>query len=740
MGQEIVYCFKCLTRLTGQDLDRGKGRRFGNRVACAACLPELLASATPEEIEAERPPSRVREPSRRPSSSTTHHPVPSSTPRSFRAPAGGAKLGPWIAGGVGAFLLLLLFGMAMSGGRATSATASKEPASTSPPTPPPPKADPRIKAARDALVRARAVELATPGNLDAIVAAYEEAMKKADETELFTDAVRAYDAAVARRKEARMKADLDVDREIRDAIAREDFSAARSAAEKKPGTDWPARLREAAEALRDQVRVKMADARRRNDEKELAELRDRVGRWGYPELLASLEEVESWRAVFDGRTTSCLISGLAGGWKVENGALVPAGEKIQPTKSSEEFGDVDLRIRLEFADASNLCLWGRQTGEGAVGFEWGRDRLNPLRGAPHEFILSLRQDRVAVTLDGVPVPGETRGRVVKGPFQISGIGRGLRILSIHVRPALQEPSGAWRPLFDGRTTDFVLPEGAAGWKVEGGALVPLATAASAIKSREEFGDVDLRFRFEFAESSYLVFWGRQGPAGALGVEWDRSRLEALRGAPHEILLRLRGETATVTLDGLPASGSSRGRILKGPIQIVVVGKGYRITAVDVRVPAPEQVGDWRTIFDGRSMDWMGASSRRFWAVDGEGIMPVPLKKGETRDSIQTRESFGDGDLRVVFDTTGPLDSVSVALRQSGSGRALVRIDGERLSRLPAGRHEILVSCRGSQLSGTVDGASWPVPVEGQPEAKGRVQFIVNGDHLRLVSVAWRDAR
>ncbi len=592
MGQEIVYCFKCLTRLTSTDLDRGKGRRFGYRVACEKCLPDLLASLTPEEREAARPTAKVRDAPSRAGSSASHHPVPTSTPRAFRPSAARANPWPWVAGG-GALLLLILLAAALSssGGRARDpAPPPREPIAPAPP--PAPRKDPRLEQAREAYARARTLELARPGDLDAVVGAYEEALKKADKTELFQEVLRSYDAAVARRKDARMRADLDVDRAIRDALGREDFAAARALAAKAAVGDWPARMQEHAGKLLRELREKAVDARQRT------ELRARVARWGYPELLAALDGADGWRSVFDGRTLDALTAFSARFWKVENGALAPAVDPIQPLKTKEEFGDVDLRLRIEFADASNFAFWGRQTGEGALGVEWDRRQLDPLRGATHEFILSLRGERVTLTVDGAEAAGMTRGRVLKGPVQMGGIGRGWRILGLDVRDA---PSAPPPP-----------------------------------------------------------------------------------------------------------------------------------------PPAP-RVGEWRTVGDGRSTDWMSPGWQRSWKSDGAGLIPFEPPAGEGRDTIQTRERLGDGEVRLVFEITGPLDSLTLAVRQGANGRAATTLAGGRIKSLGPGRHDVVMSCRGKAVTAAVDGMAQDV-YGSTFEDVGHVQISCMGDGLRIFSLEWRDLR
>lgn len=52
MGQEIVYCSRCLSRLTGADFERGKGFRHEGQAICLSCVQALLQSAGGAEREA----------------------------------------------------------------------------------------------------------------------------------------------------------------------------------------------------------------------------------------------------------------------------------------------------------------------------------------------------------------------------------------------------------------------------------------------------------------------------------------------------------------------------------------------------------------------------------------------------------------------------------------------------------------------------------------------------------------
>ncbi|HLF92530.1 MAG TPA: hypothetical protein VJB14_03660 [Planctomycetota bacterium] len=52
MGREIVYCFKCQSRLNGDDFDNGKAYRVGDKATCGECVFDLVADLPAEEQEA----------------------------------------------------------------------------------------------------------------------------------------------------------------------------------------------------------------------------------------------------------------------------------------------------------------------------------------------------------------------------------------------------------------------------------------------------------------------------------------------------------------------------------------------------------------------------------------------------------------------------------------------------------------------------------------------------------------
>ena len=47
MGQEILYCYKCQTKIVGADFSGGKAFQVGNHVSCSSCAADLQCSGEP---------------------------------------------------------------------------------------------------------------------------------------------------------------------------------------------------------------------------------------------------------------------------------------------------------------------------------------------------------------------------------------------------------------------------------------------------------------------------------------------------------------------------------------------------------------------------------------------------------------------------------------------------------------------------------------------------------------------
>src|SRR4051812_6507902 len=106
MGQGIVYCFKCSSRIVGADSDKGIAFPIGDRIACADCASALLPTLPQDQREdllarmSKTAPLKSRAPTRRtPGRGTEAVTTPPSTP---------TKTPLLLAAGIGGVVVVLL--------------------------------------------------------------------------------------------------------------------------------------------------------------------------------------------------------------------------------------------------------------------------------------------------------------------------------------------------------------------------------------------------------------------------------------------------------------------------------------------------------------------------------------------------------------------------------------------------------------------------------------------------------
>jgi hypothetical protein len=189
MGHEIVYCARCATRLTGADFDRGKAFRAGDRIVCSACLPEVVQGLTPKEQEQVLPLSSTKMKTVKSSPSHSSHGSSVRIQHVQEQPAKSSL--PLILTSVG-ILGVLGIAIAALSGRSSSPPPEPIPSPTIISKPPPPvdkPEDPQIREARAAVQAARQKMKSAPQDLDAQLAAWEEAVRKAALTPFHPEAV-----------------------------------------------------------------------------------------------------------------------------------------------------------------------------------------------------------------------------------------------------------------------------------------------------------------------------------------------------------------------------------------------------------------------------------------------------------------------------------------------------------------------------------------------------------------------
>ncbi|MBI3857601.1 MAG: hypothetical protein HY293_18120 [Planctomycetes bacterium] len=163
MGQEILYCFKCQTRLMGSDFEKGKAFRVDSQAACPDCVRDLLAHLPDPDAELEKlKRAQVPKPAGITSSSTKMQAVRLESTARMQVPgARGAAPEPpppppsrtplLIAAVVGGLTLIVILAVVFSGSNETKTHTVLTPTPT-PPDPgprPTPRPDPIDPVARD---------------------------------------------------------------------------------------------------------------------------------------------------------------------------------------------------------------------------------------------------------------------------------------------------------------------------------------------------------------------------------------------------------------------------------------------------------------------------------------------------------------------------------------------------------------------------------------------------------------
>ncbi|HLF93295.1 MAG TPA: hypothetical protein VJB14_07530, partial [Planctomycetota bacterium] len=301
MGQEIVYCFKCLTRLTTGEFEKGKAFRRGPNASCKECLPELLSDLSPEEQKRFLAAAKPRDPNRG-TSVTLPALRPTTTRRrideesSVRARKGG---GSGLAFGlIGGAVLILIAGLVAL----RSSPAPELPVATPPPRvdPPsrPPTEDPRLKTAREAIERARTSPAA---DLDAKLALWSEAVRLATGTPLQAEALEAQEALRSRRRAGWLKEVEAVAEEARPLLAGGKHAKAEElydrAKSRRADGEWAlllsdrkAEVRREADALYLRLKERALEAARRASAAEVKAAEEQVAKLGYRALAADLRK------------------------------------------------------------------------------------------------------------------------------------------------------------------------------------------------------------------------------------------------------------------------------------------------------------------------------------------------------------------------------------------------------------------------------------------------------------------
>ena len=331
MGQEIVYCYKCLSRLLGSDFDKGTAFRVGDRYSCNACVEDLLAGLPEAERQAalEGAPANSSRPSSSPrlqalkSDSSSHFrrvepsptppPKPSSTtrlqrPGSVRVPLASAPAQhprksntPVLVGGGVAIALVVLALLAMlPGGRGsdlpgdsdTPAAITPRPSFTTAPGTPTP--DP---AAKKALGEALALRQSRPDDFAGQVRLARAAKEACRQPEDVLEADRFWRDVLARMDSALEKAAAPAAEAFKKEELKKALDLLQPLRDKVDLAEWKERagkkideMERSAAGRFESGLAKATTDRRAGNEKGVAEFRARLATWGLPAYAARFEE------------------------------------------------------------------------------------------------------------------------------------------------------------------------------------------------------------------------------------------------------------------------------------------------------------------------------------------------------------------------------------------------------------------------------------------------------------------
>jgi serine/threonine protein kinase len=138
---------------------------------------------------------------------------------------------------------------------------------------------------------------------------------------------------------------------------------------------------------------------------------------------------------------------------------------------------------------------------------------------------------------------------------------------------------------------------------------------------------------------------------------------------------------------------------------------------------------WTALFDGRSLDCL--RTPKGWKFEKGAIVNEP----DDGNSAQTKFEFENGDLRIRFEAKG-LDSCTFRVRQSENGACSVFFDGVAARALDGKPHELILSCKGPQVTAALDGKALTFS-EIKPVRSGCLQFNGTTGTLRVTSIEYR---
>ncbi|HVE38642.1 MAG TPA: hypothetical protein VNM14_02060 [Planctomycetota bacterium] len=163
------------------------------------------------------------------------------------------------------------------------------------------------------------------------------------------------------------------------------------------------------------------------------------------------------------------------------------------------------------------------------------------------------------------------------------------------------------------------------------------------------------------------------------------------------------------------------------------GEGLRIHSLEIREAAPDRQG-WTSIVDGRALRGLAPKSQESWRAKDGAL--EPLTTGAF--VLITRDELPDGDIRVLMEAR-ELSYLMVDVRLTGSGKTRASVERSVLGPWERRTFELLLRCRGEDVTGTLEGQPIPFTVLGRTSS-GAIRLQGEGSGVRVHSVEYHPLR
>jgi len=237
--------------------------------------------------------------------------------------------------------------------------------------------------------------------------------------------------------------------------------------------------------------------------------------------------------------------------------------------------------REEFAAATELFERARKRHDLP---EWSAAIDTKVRG------VRTRIDTLFATVRQKAVDAKSRGqdhevkaaRERVGKWQRPDLATELErsLAAIVATPADPPSDRPWKPLFDGKTLDFMSKQCRDGWEVQDGSVY--LKSPNSVQTRESFGDGEFRYRFEAKDVDVVYVGVRHQGSEYYRVIWSTTGFQPFDGRTCEVIITCRGDSVTAKVNGEPIKLEKKGQPLKGYLTFNARAKYFRLFSVDVR--------------------------------------------------------------------------------------------------------------------------------------------------------------